>query len=117
MVWNVMVGCIQAGDQVKIDLNLKCWGYNNTGCVRCMADYYLGPTGSCVLIDPNCAVWNFINNTCRTCYADYTWNSLQCVFGTPSEVLRCGDGLITGSEKCDDNNTADGDGCSSTCQI
>ena len=29
----------------------------------------------------------------------------------------CGNGIITGSEKCDDNNTNNGDGCSSMCQI
>jgi cysteine-rich repeat protein len=28
----------------------------------------------------------------------------------------CGDGVVTGSETCDDGNT-DGDGCSSTCTI
>ena len=29
----------------------------------------------------------------------------------------CGDGIINGSETCDDGNTISGDGCSSTCQI
>ncbi len=29
----------------------------------------------------------------------------------------CGDGLMSGGESCDDGNTADGDGCSSTCTI
>ena len=29
----------------------------------------------------------------------------------------CGDGLIRLTEECDDNNTDNGDGCSSTCQI
>ena len=29
----------------------------------------------------------------------------------------CGNGVIEGSEQCDDHNTADGDGCSSTCQV
>ena len=29
----------------------------------------------------------------------------------------CGDGVQEGSEQCDDGNTADGDGCSATCQI
>lgn len=28
----------------------------------------------------------------------------------------CGNGVVEGSEQCDDNNTANGDGCSSTCQ-
>lgn len=29
----------------------------------------------------------------------------------------CGDGLIRGTEQCDDGNLVNGDGCSSTCQI
>ena len=29
----------------------------------------------------------------------------------------CGDGKITGNEKCDDGNTDSGDGCSATCQL
>lgn len=29
----------------------------------------------------------------------------------------CGDGIIRGSEDCDDGNTGDGDGCSSTCTV
>ena len=34
-----------------------------------------------------------------------------------SVVQTCGDGLTTGSEGCDDGNTADGDCCSSSCQF
>ena len=29
----------------------------------------------------------------------------------------CGDGLVSGSEQCDDGNTVGGDGCSATCMI
>ena len=29
----------------------------------------------------------------------------------------CGDGVVSGDEECDDNNTVDGDGCSSTCVL
>ena len=32
-------------------------------------------------------------------------------------VPRCGDGVISGGETCDDGNTQSGDGCSSTCQV
>jgi len=32
-------------------------------------------------------------------------------------TTRCGDGFVLGDETCDDGNTANGDGCSSTCQI
>lgn len=37
----------------------------------------------------------------------------MCKFSGPV----CGNGLITGSEACDDGNTTSGDGCSSTCTI
>jgi cysteine-rich repeat protein len=37
------------------------------------------------------------------------------VYNGASEV--CGDGVITGSEACDDNNTNPGDGCDASCQI
>jgi fibro-slime domain-containing protein len=29
----------------------------------------------------------------------------------------CGDGIVAGTEQCDDGNTVSGDGCSSTCQL
>jgi cysteine-rich repeat protein len=29
----------------------------------------------------------------------------------------CGDGIVRGEEPCDDDNTADGDGCSSICEV
>ena len=29
----------------------------------------------------------------------------------------CGDGILSAAEECEDSNTADGDGCSSTCQL
>jgi len=37
----------------------------------------------------------------------------SCFSGNPV----CGDGVIEGSEECDDGDTVDGDGCSSTCTI
>jgi len=36
--------------------------------------------------------------------------------GVPSNcTLNCGDGMIKLEEECDDNNTANGDGSSSSC--
>ncbi len=29
----------------------------------------------------------------------------------------CGDGLVKGTEKCDDNNNINGDGCNSVCNV
>ena len=34
---------------------------------------------------------------------------------SPAEI--CGDGVITGSEECDDGNLLDGDGCQSSCAV
>jgi len=31
--------------------------------------------------------------------------------------IYCGDGIVNGTEQCDDDNNTDGDGCSSTCQF
>jgi cysteine-rich repeat protein len=36
--------------------------------------------------------------------------------GGGSNVGMCGDGVVDGSEQCDDGNTMPGDGCSATCQ-
>ncbi len=37
-----------------------------------------------------------------------------CVKAKPNT---CGDGIVSGTEQCDDGNTTSGDGCSSTCQV
>ncbi|MGO9287978.1 MAG: DUF4215 domain-containing protein, partial [Polyangia bacterium] len=55
------------------------------------------------------------------CSADCKTKGVGCVC-TPGQlcvcpVVKCGDGVIEGSEKCDDGNTNSGDGCSSTCTI
>ncbi len=36
---------------------------------------------------------------------------------TPTPTPFCGNGIVEGTEVCDDNNTLDGDCCSSTCQL
>ena len=36
--------------------------------------------------------------------------------GNNTSPAVCGDGVVEGSEACDDGNTADDDGCSGTCQ-
>lgn len=44
---------------------------------------------------------------------------IQHSSSAPSVAIKagCGDGLITGTEQCDDGNAVSGDGCSSSCQI
>jgi cysteine-rich repeat protein len=38
-------------------------------------------------------------------------------FLVSGSVITCGDGLIEGSEQCDDGNLTDNDGCSSLCEV
>ncbi len=38
-----------------------------------------------------------------------------CIVGWSASFALCGDGSLGAGEQCDDGNTADGDGCSSTC--
>jgi uncharacterized delta-60 repeat protein len=42
---------------------------------------------------------------------------LRLLSDTPDTPPICGDGYLDSSEQCDDGNTINGDGCSSTCQI
>jgi fibro-slime domain-containing protein len=54
------------------------------------------------------------------CSADCKTKDAGCVC-TPGQlcvcaVVKCGDGVIEGSEKCDDGNTVGDDGCSSDCK-
>lgn len=44
---------------------------------------------------------------CRVCSSHCSW--------VDGALLVCGDGIVNGPEACDDGNTADGDGCNSSC--
>jgi cysteine-rich repeat protein len=57
---------------------------------------------------PFFVAYDVYNNASST--TDYTLQ-VTCV------PVVCGDGTMNGAEECDDGNTANGDGCSSTCQI
>jgi len=37
--------------------------------------------------------------------------------GSPGGAVVCGNGVLEPGEQCDDGNTEDGDGCSSTCKL
>lgn len=41
----------------------------------------------------------------------------QALDGLLSLRFRCGDGVVSGSETCDDGNSVDGDGCSAACAV
>lgn len=64
------------------------------------------------------SLWNLTGYSFAVRGCDFLWNCSaysQCDFSVAYEL--CGDGLIVGSETCDDSNTDDGDGCSSTCSL
>ena len=81
-----------------------------------------GPQGACVTEpnpnppEPNGEVTcdDGLDNDCNG-VADC--DDANCAFDqaclSPNQV--CGDGVVEGSETCDDGNTLDGDGCSSSC--
>ncbi|EKX50957.1 hypothetical protein GUITHDRAFT_103539 [Guillardia theta CCMP2712] len=54
------------------------------------------------------------HGTCRASVCDCAagYYSVDC-----SQSPRCGDGVLTAPEQCDDGNSVSGDGCSSTCQV
>ena len=75
-----------------------------------MNGYYLSGT-SCLPCYTNC----FMCSTaliCTSCNPGYYLNSTT---STCSSI--CGDGMLVVEEDCDDSNTDNGDGCSSTCTI
>ena len=67
-------------------------------------------------------------NYCLTCYTIGKLPNDQGVCPTCEQtpgtytvdgncVTKCGDGVLTENEECDDNNKVDGDGCSSSCKL
>eukprot|EP01017_Pseudomicrothorax_dubius_P027204 TRINITY_DN3103_c0_g1_i3.p1 TRINITY_DN3103_c0_g1~~TRINITY_DN3103_c0_g1_i3.p1 ORF type:complete len:509 (+),score=-25.05 TRINITY_DN3103_c0_g1_i3:119-1645(+) len=64
----------------------------------------------CVYCHRLCKTCNdYTDHGCTSCNPGWTLLNNQCT--------RCGDGYLTDDEECDDGNIANGDGCSSTCQI
>ncbi len=64
-----------------------------------------------------CADLKTDNANCGAC-GNACMNGAQCKIGdggTPFCYSPCGDGVLGGSEQCDDGNSIDNDGCSNTC--
>lgn len=100
---------------------------NGNTCTRCPF-----ATGKCI---SDCNYGEYVNGTttgctpcyasCRTCWGAYYANCYSCI-KTPGTWTfdyinkcssKCGDGIRDDEEKCEDGNTANGDGCSSTCLV
>lgn len=66
-----------------------------------------------------------LNQKSQACYLSLKW-LLALILGffliaifflSQLQANTCGDGLIDGTEECDDQNLSDGDGCSATCTV
>jgi fibro-slime domain-containing protein len=68
--------------------------------------------------DSNTMAGDGCSSTCQV-EPGYTCPNRNGVGGTciPLTSNVCGDGIVAGTEQCDDGNTTSGDGCSSTCML
>lgn len=71
----------------------------------------LGTSGSCVGLSGIYDDFQFYNRALSQNEINMEYNSQSA--GTCA--LTCGDGLVTGTEQCDDGNSVNGDGCTSMC--
>jgi cysteine-rich repeat protein len=104
-----------------------CFGYclacsDNSSCTTCNTLAIYNSTA------PACIVNCYYVNYCDNCTIGTINDSegVQCEGCSPGFSLDltnnlclevCGDGWVVGAEQCDDNNTDNGDGCSSSCTL
>lgn len=103
---------------VAITNCLTCTSTAPTTCATCATGYFPTSTNlQCLLcgqIITGCLTCVLSpQTTCSLCDSAYTLNSVTKLCMTNI----CGDGFITTGEACDDGNTNNGDGCSSTCTV
>lgn len=90
-------------------------------CSKC-SDGYFSSQNKCVKCGSNCKTCSQMNY-CLTCFTNGKEPNEQGVCPTCEQtpgtytvdgncVTKCGDGIETSDEECDDNNSNDGDGCS-----
>ena len=103
-------------------------------CYQCVLNCLDCADNTSCLSCHNLSLWNSSSLVCEAdcsqvveCFScDLTNNSIACsscnygysLDSASNQCLQvCGDGMAGGNETCDDGNTADGDGCSSVCQV
>ncbi|CAD8108359.1 unnamed protein product [Paramecium sonneborni] len=93
-------------------------------CTLCQTGYFLDQYQSCSLCDKicidclssskNCINYNYNVYQIKQCDSKaglyYDFQLRDC-------ISLCGDGIISGSENCDDHNYQDFDGCNAQCQL
>jgi proprotein convertase subtilisin/kexin type 5 len=99
-----IAGCTSCNPIFRFTLN------NSTNTCQCNVGYFLDSMSIC---EP-CTQFGCVNclslTNCVQCDASYSYLS----GGTCKDI--CGDGLLY-TLPCDDGNTINGDGCSSTCTV
>ncbi len=78
--------------------------------ITCDAGFFFDSNRGCVACPAGCKTCTSATS-CTAC----SQTGFQVVSGLCQTV--CGDGLIGGTEQCDDNNKLSNDGCSATCTI
>ena len=103
--------CIQEGESGAVipDGPQCCQGLNQIGCSQPIQEQF-GGCSDCV--------GAFYCTMCGNGTCGLGENKCNCSEDCEdSSESFCGDGTVEGDEECDDDNTRDGDGCSSECKI
>ncbi|CAD8132875.1 unnamed protein product [Paramecium octaurelia] len=117
---------------IYISTCTKCSQYckvcNSSRCLQCNSGYFLTKSFECSKCDKHCKECSGpFQKDCLSCIKGIDYGFTQkCAFceetiGLYTKGLQCaslcGDGIRKSDEQCDDGNTFNNDGCSSTCQI
>jgi cysteine-rich repeat protein len=93
--------------------------YENTTCYPCINNCtsctYVSSNSTVICLQCNTSLNQVVNlnQTGCQCLTGYGLVNSSCIVVNPI----CGNGILESGESCDDDNTANGDGCSSICQI
>jgi cysteine-rich repeat protein len=86
--------------------NMDCTSFSNTSGTDGFVSWRLDTSGVYALV---------VDGRTPGAFAPLNQTDFTLFWECATEV--CGDGLLTGSETCDDGNTTAGDGCSATCRV
>ncbi len=120
-IWDVLVVTHEIGHTLG-SVHTHCYNPPLDHCYNQESGCYSGPTSLppgggtimsyCHLLPGGLANVNLeFGDTVATTIRNFV-TSVSCL--TPAPV--CGNGVVESGEQCDDGNTTNGDGCSSTCQ-
>ena len=114
---------------ISIECNIGCAICSESGssCFTCQQGYFF-LNSACLPCDSSCLSCNGASNIdCIECLDNFLLLNSTCIHDCPNGYIlnnfdlcdaKCADGFIfDGPDFCDDGNSADGDGCSSTCHI